>query len=139
MRSFRFQHWMTHLALAAALLLAVVPTLGRWAQPAGSTAADHTAMMMAAGSGGMAMMHHAMPAPEQARVPTPMNGKHDGGGHAGDCAYCPLLASLLPMLLVLAILLPLLQRIRLRGAATLTRRVPPLRLGLGARGPPILL
>ena len=95
---------------------------------------EQMAMLMANGAGEMmSMRHHAMPAPE--KVPMPM-----GGTHAGDvCAYCPLLASLLPTLLVLEILLPLLQRIRLRDASVIASRVLPLRLGLGARGPPIQL
>ncbi|MBS0231117.1 MAG: DUF2946 domain-containing protein [Proteobacteria bacterium] len=133
MRSTRFQRWMTRFALVAVLLLATAPTLSRWLQQADG-GGEQMAMLMANGAGEMmSMRHHAMPAPE--KVPMPM-----GGTHAGDvCAYCPLLASLLPTLLVLAILLPLLQRIRLRDASVIASRVLPLRLGLGARGPPILL
>ena len=133
MRSTRFQRWMTRFALVAVLLLATAPTLSRWLQQADG-GGEQMAMLMANGAGEMmSMYHHAMPAPE--KVPMPM-----GGTHAGDvCAYCPLLASLLPTLLVLAILLPLLQRIRLRDASVIASRVLPLRLGLGARGPPIQL
>ncbi len=133
MRSTRFQRWMTRFALVAVLLLATAPTLSRWLQQADG-GGEQMAMLMANGAGEMmSMRHHAMPAPE--KVPMPM-----GGTHAGDvCAYCPLLASLLPTLLVLAILLPLLQRIRLRDASVIASRVLPLRLGLGARGPPIQL
>lgn len=134
MRSTRFQRWMSHLACVAVLLLVTAPTLSRWLPHVEAAGEDHMAMMMANGAGEMmSMRHHAMPAPE--KVPMPM-----GGTHAGDvCAYCPLLASLLPTLLVLAILLPLLQRIRLRDASVIASRVLPLRLGLGARGPPIQL
>ena len=133
MRSTRFQRWMTRFALVAVLLLATAPTLSRWLQQADG-GGEQMAMLMANGAGEMmSMRHHAMPAPE--KVPMSM-----GGTHAGDvCAYCPLLASLLPTLLVLAILLPLLQRIRLRDASVIASRVLPLRLGLGARGPPIQL
>ena len=133
MRSTRFQRWMTRFALVAVLLLATAPTLSRWLQQADG-GGEQMAMLMANGAGEMmSMRHHAMPAPE--KVPMPM-----GGTHAGDvCAYCPLLASLLPTLLVLAILLPLLQRIRLRDASVIASRILPLRLGLGARGPPIQL
>ena len=133
MRSTRFQRWMTRFALVAVLLLATAPTLSRWLQQADG-GGEQMAMLMANGAGEMmSLRHHAMTAPE--KVPMPM-----GGTHAGDvCAYCPLLASLLPTLLVLAILLPLLQRIRLRDASVIASRVLPLRLGLGARGPPILL
>lgn len=139
MRSTRFQRWMARLALLAVLLLAIAPTISRWVQQADAIGGgDQMAMMMADGAGGMmSMRHHAMPAPEKMPMPMPMPM---GGKHADDvCAYCPLLASLLPTLLVLAILLPWLQRIRLRDAPVIAPRVLPLRLGLGARGPPLRL
>lgn len=135
MRSTRLQHWMSRLAWVAVLLLVTAPTLSRWLPQVEASGGEHMAMMMADDSGGMmAMHHHAMPGPDNQQPPMPMNGAHDG-----VCAYCPLLASLLPTLLVLAILLPLLQRIRLREASVIASRVLPLRLGLGARGPPIQL
>lgn len=133
MRSTHFQHWMRRLAWVAVLLLVTAPTLSRWLPQVEAAGGEPMAMMADDSGGMMAMHHHAMPAPE--KMPMPMGGKH-----ADDvCAYCPLLASLLPTLLVLAILLPLLQRIRLRDATVIALLNLPLRLGLGARGPPIRL
>ncbi len=55
------------------------------------------------------------------------------------CGYCPLLASVLPLLLVVILLLAALPSRRLPdGHAPPSRRQSRLR-GLGARGPPILL
>ena len=134
LRSPRFLHWMARLALAAVLLLAAAPTISRWVAGVHPVAVDHAAMMMAADSGSMAMMHHAMPAPDKTPMP-PMGGMHDGDA----CAYCPLLASLLPVLLVLAIVLGLPPRTRILAGTPVEFRTRPLLRGLGARGPPLPL
>ncbi len=147
LRSPRFLHWMTRLALAAILLLAAMPSVSRWVASLAAVP-QGMAMTIAVDDGGMAMDADAMSAmpghhahghasgPDR-QAPMPMGG----GTHDGDvCAYCPLLASLLPGLLALAVLLPLLWRARAPAWTSAPRRhaLPPLR-GLGARGPPILL
>lgn len=155
LRSPRLLHWMTRLALAAALLLAVVPTVSRWVDSSQAGMASHMAMMaageraamdMADDGAGMAMHahasdpdrpgaahHHAIDA-GQTPMPMPMPM-----GDGDVCAYCPLLASLAPILIALVVLLPLRPDVP---RPQLTRHPPqgqPLQRGLGARGPPILL
>lgn len=155
LRSPRLLHWMTRLALAAALLLAVVPTVSRWVDSSQTGMASHMAMMAAGermamdmvGNGaGMAM--HAQ-APDADRPAAAHHHATNGGqtpmpmpmpmGDGDVCAYCPLLASLAPILIALVVLLPLRPDVP---RPQLTRRPPqgqPLLRGLGARGPPILL
>lgn len=142
MRAPRFLHWMTRLALAAVLLLAVMPTLSRWLDSRHVAPAE-VAMAMCTGAGMTMLSGHRghAPAPDAASMshpepsPMPMGGMHDGD----VCAYCPLLTSLLPVLLVLALVLPPLRRIRLPSWATPAQAAQPCLSGLGARGPPILL
>ena len=80
-----------------------------------------------------AYMQH-MPASHMGAPPMPM-----GGDHGDACAYCPLLASLAPVLLALILLLPLRPQGRLPVASAQPARAFPRLRGLGARGPPILL
>lgn len=83
------QHAMTRLAIMAMLLLVVLPTVGR---VFGGTGMDMPMGDMAAHA-----RHHGNPAPDEPQHPA-------GDTHHGDglCPYCPLLASLLavPLLLV---------------------------------------
>lgn len=158
LRSSRFLFWMARLALAATLLLAVVPTVSRWVGSSQVGMASHMAMMaagerMAMGTAGvgadMAMHVHAPDADRPAtahhhaadagQAPMPMPMPLGGEGAGEVCAYCPLLASLAPILIALVVLLPLRPDVP---RPQLTRRPPqgqPLLRGLGARGPPILL
>ena len=153
MRSPRFLRWMTRLALAAVLLLLLAPTFSRWlasqavadaAGAGGMVMGMHHAMADADGkqmahhaldASGMAM-HHPMPAVDATSDTTsaPMDGMHDE-----FCGYCVLLSSLAPILLLLALVLRVPERVSLSSF----RPVPAHKLapwvGLGARGPPILL
>lgn len=142
LRSSRFLFWMARLALLAVLLLALMPTVSRWMQ--GRTLAQSTPTVAAdVAAGGMHDMHdmhsmhgmhgHADPSASGA-PPMPM-----GGDHGDACAYCPLLASLAPVLLALILLLPLRPQGRLPVASAQPARAFPRLRGLGARGPPILL
>ncbi len=122
---------MLQLAMIAALLMALVPSLIRIGGHANS-GPDRTTPM--ASMSGMHPMHghagmmgeagHAMPS-------------HGDGGHV-DCAYCPLLASLAMLAMVLLVLpaLPAPGWIfsRRRCAPSVAIRHP---CGLGSRGPPV--
>lgn len=136
-RVHRFQFWMARLALAAILLMAVMPTISRWLQS--NAAAQPAAAMMAAAHEGMAGMashhhHNAGAGADSEQAPVPMGGMHDEA-----CAYCPLLASLAPVLLALLVLLHTLRRAMLPAWIPLGGHALPQRLGLGARGPPLFL
>jgi len=145
----RFQRVMGGLGLLAMLALVLLPTSGRLAgQPPGGAATAVLPAVEAIGSmpahghavaGGHERAHGAGgassggTAPEQAPGP-PGRSPHEG--HA-DCAYCPLLASVL-----LAAVLPLPPAAGQRPE----RWDPPLRsarldylhpCGLGSRGPPV--
>lgn len=132
------------LALLAALLLALVPTLGRLAQAASAARAipvtqpaivalctiqgmKQVALPVLAAAATHAHLRHDAPAP----MP------HHPQGDAGqDCDYCPLLASLTALA---AIALGLWPRpasalsMAPRAAIRVARRHPS---GLGSRGPP---
>ena len=69
-------------------------------------------------------------------TPAPMPA---GGMPDAYCGYCPLLSTLAPVLLALALFLPSLRRRLLPARVFSTPHAPPLLRGLGARGPPILL
>jgi hypothetical protein len=112
---------LSHLALAAILSLASLPTLGRLVLPAHPM------------SHAMPMNAHAMPGmpgqgPERAPAP------HD---HGEDCAYCVLLSGALPTAALSLVVAnpPPTQFVALeRASAPLAGDVHP---GLGARGPPL--
>lgn len=135
MRNAAFHKSMARLALAAVLLLAVLPTLGRLAQPAATgMRAGLEAMCTSAGLrlvDPMAMLHAGHHAGDGA--PDAPAHPHEGP----DCAYCPLLASLAVALACLAVLLC----DGLSRAPAAARRASPPRsrwhpCGLGSRGPP---
>lgn len=124
---------MARLALAAMLLLAVLPTAGRLAQPAAQgMRAGLEAMCTSAGlrlADPAALLHAAHRgdgAPD-----APVHPHQDA-----DCAYCPLLASL-AVALFLAIAL---RDAPARAAPAAPRASPPRSrshpCGLGSRGPP---
>lgn len=132
-----FDAGMPGLACLAALLLALVPTLGRLAgaQPrAGgweNSGGHWTAICTAAGL-------------EYVRLPAAGEGAGgDAGtpsGHAGaDCDYCPLLASLLFFALCLALFPPCRRQVSSGrpGAGPCRGWRHP--CGLGSRGPPLAL
>lgn len=132
LRSRRFRHWMVRLALAAVLLVSVMPTVSRWLENRGP--ALPATMLAMCTMDGLAMKPAGL-LDAAGKTPAPSGGMPDD-----VCAYCPLLASLAPLLLAaLAILLPALPRALLPACAAPALSVPPLLRGLGARGPPILL
>lgn len=135
LRSPRFLAGMVRLALAAILLMAVMPTVSRWLASSMPTEAAPTHDM--AGMAGMMVEshhHHAGNVPAPAPAPSP----HEGMQH-DVCAYCPLLASLAPILLLALVLLPPSRQLRLPLLRDFAPHTTPLLLGLGARGPPISL
>lgn len=127
-RARAFRRTMHCLALVAALLLALLPTMGRMAES--RPQADGVWVQICTLAGLQQMQLPALD-PE----PSPPSGER-----GMDCAYCPLLSALAPLLLwVLLLLWP-------QPAAT---PIPALRApprggrghpsGLGSRGPPIAL
>jgi hypothetical protein len=130
MRNRRFHSRMTLLALAAILLLALLPTFGRLAQAGqGIAGAAWTQMCTVAGMK-LVKLPFAADTPD---TPAPMPAGDDMGA---DCAYCPLLGTLTAVVvaLVLALLAfaPVALPVR-RGAPARARLHPS---GLGSRGPP---
>jgi len=120
------------LALVATLLLALVPTLGRVAGDGVPTriafSASASAEPASAGPG------HAI-APGGAHGTDPSPAPHRD--HGGDCAYCPLLGSLLaPALATVPAPLPHGEHACPTGEAPAARDRHP--CGLGSRGPPAL-
>ena len=133
LRSRHFRHWMARLALAAILLVSLMPTVSRWLESGAQQLPDVVLAMCT--SDGMAFTKPSLLA-DSGGTPAPMPA---GGMPDEYCGYCPLLSALAPVLLALALFLPPLRR-RLLPASTLpTPHAPPLLRGLGARGPPILL
>lgn len=119
------------LALLAALALAFVPSLGRIAGTGGAEQPVAHRVHHAAS-------HAGAPHVQQAHALGLLHARgqaHGGSPHAGDCAYCPLLASI-------ALAEAWMPRIAAVPAAAGTAREPSARhrragvLGLGARGPP---
>jgi hypothetical protein len=132
LRSRRFQLWMARLALAAVLLVSVMPTVSRWLES--RAPAWQTAVLAMCTMDGLAMQPASL-LDDTGKAPAPAGAMPDE-----YCAYCPLLAALAPLALaVLAILLPALPRALLPAWVPPASPVPPLLRGLGARGPPILL
>ena len=119
--------WMARLALAAILLLAGVPTLGRW-MDAGREAPALAATAMCTSEG----MAWSAPSGLFGSDPIP------AGTQTGeDCAYCPLLASAVPLVLATLLLSPPpppppAVDIPVAPASDAGRAH-----GLGARGPPL--
>ena len=131
-RSRRFQYWIARLALAAIVLLALVPTVSR----ALDSGARHMPEPMAAmcTSGGLSWATPASVLHTGQQTPTPAAPMQDD-----YCAYCPLLAAAVPAQMIVILVPAMLPSTQLPEA-----HAPPLRdvivlRGLGARGPPILL
>ncbi len=130
LRSRRFQHWMARLALAAVLLVSAMPTVSRWLE---SRAPELQATVLAMCTMDGLAMKPASLLIDAGKAPAPAGAMPD------DCGYCPLLASLTPLLLAVVMLLPPLRCVLLPTWAQPALRAVPLLRGLGARGPPILL
>ena len=131
LRSRHFHTWMARLALAAILLVSAMPTVSRWLESSAQRLPD---VVLAMCSVDGLVMKPASLLDDAGRAPAPTGAMPDA-----YCAYCPLLASLTPVLLALAILLPPLRRALLPARSSPVVPAPPLLRGLGARGPPILL
>lgn len=131
-RSRRLQSWIPSLALAAILLVALAPTVSRWVGSGTQRLPDALAAMCT--SSGMSWLKPGGLPDTTQETPAPAGTMPDE-----YCGYCPLLASVVPLLLVVIVLLATLPSMRLPdGHAPPSGRQPRLR-GLGARGPPILL
>ena len=133
LRSRHFRHWMARLALAAILLVSLMPTVSRWLESNAQRLPDMVLAMCT--SDGMAWTKPSLLA-DGGATPAPMPA---GGMPDAYCGYCPLLSALVPVLLALALFLPSLRRRLLPARVFSTPHAPPLLRGLGARGPPILL
>ena len=131
LRSRRFQHWMARLALAAVLLVSAMPTVSRWLE---SRAPELQATVLAMCTMDGLAMKPASLLIDAGKAPAPAGAMPDD-----YCGYCPLLASLTPLLLAVVMLLPPLRRVLLPAWGQPALRAVPLLRGLGARGPPILL
>lgn len=131
---------MAGLAFLAILLLALVPTLGRLAQAsaaAGDAAPSWAAMCTARGL-------------ESIRLPAATHGiAHDAvhatgeapaapHGSVGDCDYCPLLATAIPVVVAMPSVPPGPPAAALCTSRTLPLRAQPHPCGLGSRGPPAI-
>jgi hypothetical protein len=130
-----FRRPMARLALVAVLLLALVPTLGRIAQAraAGVDAAPSWAALCTARGLQPVLLpasaHAAGHGNGEAPAPSPRGG--------GDCDYCPLLATALPLAIAPLSVPPA----AAPAPALCTSRTSPTReaphpCGLGSRGPP---
>jgi hypothetical protein len=124
------------LALLAALLLAVVPTVGRLLGTSAPVSAPHSIAMqmpMAMGHG----MHDAMARTADASHPSaPTPSPHSGHDHDGDCAYCPLLGAMLATQALALDLPPAAAPRQPVQRAPATPRFAQPRSTLGSRGPP---
>lgn len=127
-RGRHLQHLMRHLALAAILLLALVPTVGRWVD-AGRQVPAIADMAMCTSEG----MVWLAPARLFGGDPVP-SGPHPGA----DCDYCPLLANAVPLVLATLLLLPPPASPPAFEFPASPPRDARLAHGLGARGPPRL-
>jgi hypothetical protein len=144
-----FQRLMTHLALAAMLLLALVPTTGRLlsAQQADPTPDAGTWLEMCTASGLKLVKVAALFAGESAVLArtavaaSGAPGSDMGLGMFGgeDCDYCPLLQATLASAMVLLLVAALAHRREQAGAPHMLALRSVARLGLGPRGPPLEL
>jgi len=141
-RARRFRRPMSRLALLAVLLLALVPTLGRLARTAGDGAAGvapaWAAMCTARGLEAVLLPPAAHPATQvEGHGIGEAPALPHGNGNGGDCDYCPLLASAIPVPAAPPAIAPS----ALPAPALCTSRpslahAEPHPCGLGSRGPP---
>lgn len=133
MRNAVFHRRMSWLALVAMLLLAALPTLGRLAAGPGTPDGVWAQICTMAGL----KLVKLAPGDASPLDPPPVSPAGEGGAMPGpDCAYCPLLAAVVVLLLSIAFALP--PHATRRPAEA--RRAAPWRFrhpsGLGSRGPP---
>lgn len=129
MRNAAFQRRMTLLAIAAMVLLALLPTAGRlWSAGANASRGAWAQMCTMAG---LKLVNIA-----SAGSSTPAVPGHDGHAGGSDCPYCPLANAIASLLLWVAVVLPLpvSRSWPRRHALQWVVRGHP--CGLGSRGPP---
>lgn len=130
------RHLLFSLSLLAAILLASTPTLGRIAQvrqiPDASTLSSH----FCGDAHAPTQRLLAMWLQEQA-LRKLLQAPH--GDHQPDCEYCPLLASLVFVAIMLVAVLWMAPAATPRPPAIRSRRTDLHPCGLGSRGPPIAL
>ncbi len=127
---------MSLLALAAMLLLLLMPTVGRLLAGA-SGARDGGVWTQMCTMAGLKLVKVSA---ADANPVSPITPKPGGDGPMQDCAYCPVLASLVALALCVAFAF---------AVSTRSRQAPPRRTplpwtrwhpcGLGSRGPPLAL
>ena len=131
-RSRHFRFWIARLALVAMLLLALAPTMSRWLESGTQRLPEALAAMCTSTGISWLQPRSLLETGQEAPLPAaPMQDEY--------CGYCPLLASVVPLLLAIVLLLPILPSARLRGGHAPPQRGVTLLRGLGARGPPIQL
>jgi hypothetical protein len=129
----RFHSWMHRLALLAVLLVAVMPSINRWVNAESASASSVISLAMCTSDG----MSWVKPAHFQFGSEQP---SETGGAMLDEhCGYCVLLASLVPVLLALALFFFVRRRAVLFCWSLAPARTAVLLRGLGARGPPVLL
>ena len=124
---------MHRLALLAVLLVAVMPSVNRWLN-AESGSASATLSLAMCTSDGMSWVKQASLQLTDAQAPQP--GETLLSEH---CGYCVLLASLLPLMLALALVFFVQRRVVFSRYRLLIARPPVWLRGLRARGPPCFL
>ena len=97
MRSRHFQFWIARLALAAILLVALAPTMSRWLESGTQRLPD--AIIAMCTSSGMSWLKPQSPLQTAQDAPAPEAPMQDE-----FCGYCPLLASVMPVLLAIILL-----------------------------------
>lgn len=138
MRHPRFQLRMSLLALAAVLLLVLVPTVGRLLSASTSGADDGLWAQMCT----MAGLKLVKLAPDAVNPLTPKPAPLPSGGDDAslhDCAYCPLLNAVAVLVLWVVFAFPQIVvslRPWRRAPVRFSRGHP---CGLGSRGPPLVL
>lgn len=133
LRPHRFQHWMARLALAAILLLALLPTFGRWVESSGQRLPPVLVAMCTSAGLGLFAADRLPPGETSTAAGIPA-----GTMAADDCPYCPLLAKIAPLVLAILALLALPPPWRPTVREARGRRLAHVHGMLGARGPPLL-
>jgi hypothetical protein len=130
MRSTAFQRRMTRLALAAMLLLALLPTVGRLLSARGDGSLGGAWAQMCTLSG-LKLVKIAPDASSNPAIPAPV-----GDAGMSDCPYCPL-ANAIVALVLWAALVPPMPALRSWPQQACSRQRPCRHpCGLGSRGPP---
>ncbi len=128
MRNHRFLTLFARMALLAMLLLVFAPSISR--SIASNNADSGSGWVEMCTATGLKMVSLADFGKGELPKPTQMGQ---------DCAYCPLAASIAPLLLLIALVFPLIADHVVSLARQTVLRVFLYPSGLGSRGPPVLL